>query len=395
MEINTARAKEIDEWLRGNSDLEVKELKAQVELFGENKYLEVWKIPIKMLIYNIRNGRFQAELLDKEKQLGRRLDANVPEDRKVIQMLLLEQNPKETEELKASLKQYGQLREGIITFDGAVINANRRMAVLTQLREETGDPKFEYLKVARLPKNVSEIDVWRIEAGLQFAKDFLVEYSPVNELLKLREGIKKKLTEKQISHMLMGRFTEDGVKDRLKVLSLIDSYLEYIGQSGEYQLFQKERNVEKFNSLSNNVLEPLKAKKEIPAKEIPQLMQAAFSLIAWKGNDAVDDVSHWEIRKLRDVAKNEKAKATLLSEFKADDLTEKSLIKLVDAYGLAREIAAATKDYEKPKKLAERALVFLEGIDKKSQKLKETEVQEILKKIADLTDQLLKHSKAR
>src|SRR5207245_2353888 len=152
------------------------------------------------------------------------------EDAKVIQTLLLEQNKKETAELKESLREHGQLEEGIITFDGAVINANRRMAVLSELHQETSDPKFEFLKVARLPKNVDESDIWRIEAGLQFAKDLRLEYGPVNELLKLREGKSKGLSPKQISHFLMGRYSADDVEGRLRVLDLIDSYLEYVGK---------------------------------------------------------------------------------------------------------------------------------------------------------------------
>ena len=38
---------------------------------------------------------------------------------------------------------------------------------------------------------MDERDLWRIEAGLQFAKDFRLEYGPVNELLKLKEGLER------------------------------------------------------------------------------------------------------------------------------------------------------------------------------------------------------------
>jgi hypothetical protein len=382
MDIDTARAKEIDIWIQDHPTLKVQELKAPIELLGSTSYYDVWRIPIRLLIYNVRNGRFAAELMARENELKRSLDPTIPEDSKEIQKLLLEQNEQETIELKASLRENGQLEEGIITFDGAVINANRRMAVLSQLYEETSDPKYEFLKVARLPKNVDEKDVWRIEAGLQFAKDLRLEYGPVNELLKLREGKKRGLTSKQISHALQGRYTPEDVEKRLKVLDLIDSYLEYIGRPKEYRLFQEARNVEKFNSLSNNVIEPLKKREEIPKTEIPQIVSAGFSLIK------SDEVTHWEIRKLRGIAQNKTAKATLLNDFHPGNLKEPSLKRLVENFSLAEDVFDSAQEHDKPKQLLERALVILESIDRNSSRVKDPEVQGLLEKISRVVEQL-------
>src|SRR5437879_4516923 len=103
MEIDTVRAREIDIWIRDHPEMKVPELKAPIELFGSTSYFDVWKIPIRLLIYNIRNGRFAAELMAKETELKRSLDPTVPEDAKVIQALLLAQNEHETIELKESL----------------------------------------------------------------------------------------------------------------------------------------------------------------------------------------------------------------------------------------------------------------------------------------------------
>ncbi len=103
---------------------------------------EIWYIPIKeFLFHNIRNGRFRAELLEKEEQLKRKLDPAKPQDEEVIIKLLLEQNLSETNALMADIEKNGQIDPGIITYDGAVINANRRMAIMTTLfrkkREKT------------------------------------------------------------------------------------------------------------------------------------------------------------------------------------------------------------------------------------------------------------------
>lgn len=385
MEISTTRAKEIAAWIRDhNDDMKVPELKAPITLFGNTRYYDVWKVPIRFLIYNIRNGRFAAELMARESELKRQLDPTIPADAKIIQQLLLEQNPDETEELEESLKVNGQLEEGIITFDGAVINANRRMAVLSRLYEKASDPKYEYLKVALLPKNVDEKDIWRIEAGLQFAKDLRLEYGPINELLKLREGKKRGFNAKQISHALLGRYTPQDVEKRLKVLDLIDSYLDSIGKPKEYQLIKQERIMEMFNSLSNNVIESIKKKEDIPKAEIPRITSAGFALI----NSG--EVSHWDIRKLRGIAKNEKAKTALLKGFKPDNFEKHNLTKLVENFQVADAIYRSAQEHDKPQQLAELALANLEEIDQKSSKLKEPQVQETLKKIKSVVDQLLK-----
>ena len=136
---------------------------------------------------------------------------------------------------------------------GRLLNANRRMAILSALHDETHDPKFEYLRVARLPKDVDEQDIWRIEAGLQFAKEFRLDYSPINELLKLKEGRDSGLSPADISQTLLGRYTPNGDDEKLSILKLIESYLVFIGRPGQYHMVKEEHNVEKFNSLQANV----------------------------------------------------------------------------------------------------------------------------------------------
>jgi hypothetical protein len=230
MDITSSRAKAIQSWIKEHPTLKSQYEKAQVQLNGSDEYLEVWNIPIEFLIYNIRNGRFAAELLAEEKKLKRILNPTITQDAKIIQRLLLEQKPSETEALKANLREHGQTQYGIITFDGAVINANRRMAVLSTLYEETRNTKFQNLRVALLPKNVSQQDLWRIEAGIQFGKDFILDYPPVNELLKIREGIEQGLTAEDIVATLLGHYNKKEIEEKLEILKQIESYLDFIGK---------------------------------------------------------------------------------------------------------------------------------------------------------------------
>jgi len=355
MDIFTERSKVLEEYIKNNPTQLVPEIKAPVLIGGQNQYLPVYRIPLKLLIYNIRNGRFSAELLKKESDLKRKLDPSIEQDAKILQEILLQQKPDETENLMNDLITHGQLDPGLVTFDGAVINANRRMAILSKLYSETGNDRYGYLKAAVLPKNINEKELWRIEAGLQFAKDFRLEYGPVNELLKLREGVKSGLTLTEISQSLGGRFTINELKSRLKVLELIDSYLESTNQKGQYIKFQGQRTVELFNSLNDNVVEPLlnKVSKKAAAEVIP----IAFRLIE-SGN-----VTYLEVRKLKGIMQDKDAKETMVTGFQLDNHKESVTNDLVDRFRLAIEMVDAKEEKEKPKQLVEKAIAMIRAID--------------------------------
>lgn len=380
MKLQTVRAKELEIWVRDHPECETDEHEP-IQIAGELQLPPVWRMPIKLLVYNIRNGRFASELIAKERELKRKLDPTKKDDARTIRQLLLDQSPTETEALTENIRRYGQLQPGIITFDGAVINANRRMAVISKLHEETGEAKFEYLKVARLPQAVSEIDLWRIEAGLQFAKDFLLDYGPVNELLKLREGHKQGLNPKEISATLLGRYTEGQIEDKLDILKQIESYLAFIGRPLQYD--EVTGDVEKFNSLVKNVLQPLKRQGLTPTDQ-SAVNLIGFSLI----KSGSKDIRHWEIRKLREVIRLPEAKAEVFKVYNAKHPAKTPLSGLVDAFTTAIELVEDKKVREKPEKLLRKALSAVKTINTKNPRIKEkvvkillTELQEEIKRL--------------
>lgn len=234
--LKTERGTIIGQFIASHPDADLHE-RYPIELAGLRTNLSVYRLPIKLLTYSIRNGRFAAELLQEEAKQHRKI-GETTEDIAIIRKLLLEQNSAETEALKRSLRQVGQLYSGIATYDGYVINGNRRMAVLERLQEEEHDPKYEYLQVARLPPTVDPKDLWRIEAGIQLSKEDRLEYGPINERLKLKEGIDRGVNEGEISRVLFGRFSTKQVQDRLKELKLVEDYLEYINQPKQYLLVE-------------------------------------------------------------------------------------------------------------------------------------------------------------
>jgi hypothetical protein len=387
MKITSARAKEIEAYISDNPNQEEKHQRVPVQVSGRIEYLHVYRIPLELLVFNIRNGRFAAELIAKEAELKRKLDARKKDDALIIRSLLLNQSLSETEALTEDLKTHGQMEPGVATFDGAVINANRRMAILSQLHDDSGDDKFAYLKVGILPKNVSQRDLWKIEAGIQFAKDFKLEYGPINELLKLREGTEQGLSSKDISKSLLGRFTPADVQGKLEILKLVESYLVFIEKPGEFNRVQEERHVEKFNSLHNNVVRPL-GREGVSKPDIAKLTQVAFSLI-----ESGDKLTHWDIRKLKDIALFPKAKDELVSSYNFKEPRKTSIPSLVESFKAAREMVDDKAEKDKPHRLLKKALSALQSIDRKPAHFKDAAVRDLVTEIRKEVESIAKLAK--
>jgi hypothetical protein len=260
------------------------------------------------------------------------------------------------------------------------------MAILSTLHDETRDPKFEYLRVARLPKEVDEKDLWRIEAGLQFAKEFRLDYSPINELLKLKEGRDSGLSPADISQALLGRFTPAKVEERLSILKLIESYLIFIGKAGQYNVV--EGDVEKFNSLQSNVYAHLSRKEESDSK-IAILLNFAFLLIQ------KTDLTHWDIRLLSKIAAEQSTYEELLRDYDPKKPNALSADKLEESFTTAKEIMEAQQNQNRPERLLRKALSALQGIASGHAKLTEAASRGLLTELKAELDRLMKPAKAR
>ncbi|SRR6266567_5214074 len=362
---------EIDAYIGQHPSAKMK-VPANVYYHGKPHELDVYRLPTKLLIFNIGNGRFAAELMAENRKLRRKLDPTKAEDKKIIRRLLLEQNADETKALTEDIRANGQLDPGIITADGAVINANRRMAVLQTLFDDTQKEQFEFLNVARLPKGIDEKDLWKIEAKLQFGRDFRLEYGPVNELLKIRAGKIAGLTEKQISDALLGRYTKKQIETKLEILKLIDSYLASIKKPGEYK--EIEGNVESFISLQSYVIAPLKRDPKLKS-EVPKVAAIGFAMV--KGGEH----THWNIRKLRKIVETPDAKRLLYGALDASGNPDKSARKTKDAFEAAAFVVEAQEERNRPEILAGKALAALRQISISHQSIKKAEFRALLSDI--------------
>ena len=399
MEINSLKAREIDSYISSNDCLQHNKL--PVQLKGQRVPLEVYRFPIELLIYNKRNGRFAAEIMQKQEELGRELDPLEEEDRKIIKKLLLGEDEIATQLLKDDLIKVGQLEPGIITLDGIVINGNRRMAVFEDLLEEKSDPQYGYLTAARLPKNVDEKDIYRLEIGLQLSRPYRKDYGPINDLLKVKEGIKIGLTPKEIVNSMFGGFKESEIKEKIERLKLIENYLDYIGKPKQYEEVKGWH--EHFKDLQNDI--STFRNKKMGAEEIYRATIAGFELIIAK-------VPHMDIRKIKNLMTEKKIKESLMESVekvinektsieekikKPKKLIKKKKLKsptkitkeFKEDFESLKDTYKAQKEADKPKTLLKRALSSLESINPRHSKLKDPEIIELLKNITVIVKKLL------
>lgn len=206
------------------------------EVKGKVDLAPIYQFNHTELAFNKANGRIHAEAIEKEAELGRSLDIWNKDDQKIVKGLLLSIRKEENEKIKTDLAKKGQIRPGIITCDGIVINGNRRKALLDEIYEETGEEKYKYLEAHVLPSNITKSELWLIEAGIQMSAPQQLDYSPINNLLKLKEGVSSGLRIEDMASRIFG-VTAEKIRTDLKRLELIDEYLnEFLDKPGKYYL---------------------------------------------------------------------------------------------------------------------------------------------------------------
>ncbi|GAB5492180.1 MAG: hypothetical protein Phog2KO_23950 [Phototrophicaceae bacterium] len=388
MTLKSKYAEKINEFIESHKNEKTGSL--NVEIGGEVRRVPTYKIPISFLRYNINNGRIKMEIREWEIKNRRELSNIDLEDIKIIQRLLIEQSSTDAELLKEDLRRKGQLDAGVITHDGIVINANRRMAVYQELHREDASGIWESLEVAVLPATVSHRDLWRIEAGLQLSKDKKVEYHPVNELLKIREGIDAGLKPFEIAAAMFGR-NEKYVKEGLERLDLIDGFLEYIDEPKNYGLIKVHQLHESFINIHSRVTKHFDS-KGMPPQRILQLVEYSYALIhasIEERKKGKKGVRHLDIRKLKQVFEDDDATDTFIKNIKnANDPKDISSEEIIEDFKTAVDLCELRNERNKPLTLLVRAYNALTSIDTNNLQYRENAVKLELGRIKRQIDQM-------
>jgi len=387
MSINSERANAIEAYIKAHE--KCKRGKQKVVIQGKVDRLESYMIPTSLLQYNRDNRRFNLEIADAERELGRKLDPSDAEDIKRIKGLLLADIP-EAKKLKDDLRKIREQTDvAAISFDGVVINGNRRMATLEELDDEEPTGIWKELWVVRLPREISESDLWKIEADLQLSKQKVADYGPVNNLLMIREGEKAGLTHAEIAAAMYG-WTEDQIAVDLERLGLMDNFLLFMGQPNNHGLIKKHGLAEYFQDIQKTVLKAAR-REGVPKREIQRRLEMSFLLlrasIEWGTGS---NFTHWDMRKVGAILSDFEANAALSEGIrKGQDLRKIPSKNILDKYGNAKDVLDYKKDRDKPKTLLDKALNAIKGIDRAGEHyLRDADVKKKIRDISKLIDEM-------
>ena len=198
----------------------------------------MFDIDLKYLVYNIHNGRFRSRYHTYKKQNNKDLDYS-EESLLEVEKFLRQSDAPRNEKTKNDLKEKGQLKYGIVTLDGIIVDGNRRAVLLKEIAEEKSDTSA-YFKAIILDDELGENrkEILRLETNYQMGEDSKVDYSPIEKCLRCKDMKDEGFSLKDIAKH-MGEKKPD-IDKYINWLRLMEEYLEYSGYKGMYEMLDKK-----------------------------------------------------------------------------------------------------------------------------------------------------------
>ncbi len=202
---------------------------------GEEKWREVYSIPLRYLMYNPHNGRIMSAIKTFEKQFHQ-IDLSSDNDKLLIERFLWDSAPDYNKHSLESLDKYGQNEIGIVTKDGIIIDGNRRALLLNYLNDKDSGSR-EFLAVVLpdvLEGNSKQLNA--LETIYQIGVDDKVDYNPIEKYLKAKE-LSQYFSVVEIAEMMAEG--EATIKSYIEILQLMEEYLKQYDLEGIYSRLEK------------------------------------------------------------------------------------------------------------------------------------------------------------
>lgn len=224
--------------------------KYPINFQNERTYFPIHKVEIGMPKYRLSNGRTQAA------QEEYYTSNNLPEDFFERDIELEDIHKAQHEILKKQLRSGGtdlmdyfsknnQEEPLILDNNGFVVNGNRRLCTMRELRQkdlENGrqPAKFSHIEVIILPP-CSEEDIIALEGKLQITEDIKADYVWTSEGCMYRAlRDKKNYSTEKIASLYDGKKKED-IEDLILLLTYVDEYLESRNIPKQYDKIQDDK----------------------------------------------------------------------------------------------------------------------------------------------------------
>lgn len=335
---------------------------------GERQVLPVYKIPVDFISFNVVNGRFASEKKELENELGFELDPMNSEHEKYFLDLLLPKGAS-TEDLIKDIEKNGQLYPGVITYDGFLVDANRRLAAMKTLNKLHPGSRYQYLLVHRLPASVPDVEIYKLEVQFQIKSDLKEKYNPINNLLKIKEGLSL-MEPRELAETLDWSIKE--IENYSKRLDLVDGFLDFVGDPGNYTKvinlnehfveFQKEWRI-----MSSAGVSSLKMAEALDAFyfALKVNLDPNFNRMITHGN---------HIRHIREAFNNDKIYKVLTNNmFNNPNATTEQIFNDVNA---AAELIKMQRANDKPIEHLKKAINFLSQISEDNNAIQSTEFRD-------------------
>ncbi|MPQ31254.1 hypothetical protein E4V42_07365 [Clostridium estertheticum] len=238
------RIKKINEILQ--SEPEQKGINLVLE--GMTQKFNAYKIPLEYLVFNQLNGRIGTLIKSYERAHGE-LNPEVDVDKKVIEKFLLNSNKERNKTTEKDILTYGQLKVGIVTYNGIIIDGNRRSMLLNKIYSEREEhfkagkdvEWSKYFLAIVLDKTIStdKAKIQELETLIQIGEDSKVDYNPIEKYLKCKDLIN--ITSVDIIAKWMS-VDKSKIKEWLSTMEVMDDYLNSLGYSGIYTRLEKKED---------------------------------------------------------------------------------------------------------------------------------------------------------
>lgn len=248
---------------------------------------KVISLPIDVLVYRMENCRtFSAQQTEIAREglpkdyfeKGQEL-TTAQQSQHYILARLAKQGTDSVTPIISVLEKDGQRETILITSTGVVVNGNRRLAAMRELRarkDGSVDERFTNIKCAVLPSDVTRDEIDDIEADLQARPQTKLDYDWIGDARLIRRQVGKNRSTKEVADRLRRNKIE--IENVLQALDEADLYLcEWIKKPGEYDLLQDGQQI--FGDLPKAI-----AKKDAN-------LQNASRAIAWSIYENRDRIS--------------------------------------------------------------------------------------------------------
>ena len=245
-------------------------------------------VPIDLLVYRLENCRtFSAQQTEIARN-GRNKDffekgQELTTAQQIQHEILFKLSEKEKEgsvaQIMEVLREEGQREQLLITSTGVVVNGNRRLSAMRELlltADGVVDKRFENVRCAVLPPDVTRDEIDDIEADLQARPQTKLEYDWIGDARLVRRQVDKGRSTKDVAARL--RRSKADIENVLQALDEADLYLsEWLDRPGEYIRVQDGQQI--FGDIPKSI-----ARKDAN-------LQNASRAIAWSIYDNRDKIS--------------------------------------------------------------------------------------------------------